>query len=59
MRYNIGLHVDCCLGSFIITFAERAGLAQGIPKFDFQVPGVSAISCDTVSCFARMIVAVC
>jgi sphinganine-1-phosphate aldolase len=48
-RYNVGLHVDCCLGSFIIAFAGRAGYGADIPKFDFSVPGVTAISCDTVS----------
>ncbi|ORY22698.1 putative sphinganine-1-phosphate aldolase [Naematelia encephala] len=46
-RYNIGLHVDCCLGSFIVPFLERAGLSEGVEKFDFRVPGVTAISCDT------------
>lgn len=46
-RYKIGLHVDCCLGSFIVAFAKAAGLGDKIPKFDFQLPGVTAISCDT------------
>ncbi|KAI9884497.1 MAG: SNARE-binding exocyst subunit S6 [Watsoniomyces obsoletus] len=42
---NIPLHVDCCLGSFIIAFLERAGFES--TAFDFQVPGVTSISCDT------------
>ncbi|KAL7420128.1 Dihydrosphingosine phosphate lyase [Cryptotrichosporon argae] len=46
-RYNIGLHVDCCLGSFILAFVERAGLGAGLEPFDFRVEGVTAISCDT------------
>ncbi|BEI87550.1 uncharacterized protein CcaverHIS019_0102680 [Cutaneotrichosporon cavernicola] len=46
-KYKTGLHVDCCLGSFIISFAQRAGYSDGLPKFDFSVPGVTAISCDT------------
>jgi len=52
-RYNIGLHVDCCLGSFIIPFLEQAGLADGengrykLTPFDFRVRGVTSISCDT------------
>ena len=25
LRYNVGLHVDCCLGGFIVPFAEKAG----------------------------------
>ncbi|KAF8547229.1 PLP-dependent transferase [Imleria badia] len=52
-RYNIGLHVDCCLGSFIVPFLEQAGLADGengrykLTPFDFRVRGVTSISCDT------------
>ncbi|KAJ7680658.1 pyridoxal phosphate-dependent transferase [Mycena polygramma] len=52
-KYKIGLHVDCCLGSFIVPYLEKAGLADGVDgkykmyPFDFRVPGVTAISCDT------------
>ncbi|KAJ3726910.1 PLP-dependent transferase [Lentinula raphanica] len=51
--YNIGLHVDCCLGSFIVPYLEKAGLAEGsngkykLYPFDFRVNGVTSISCDT------------
>lgn len=48
-KANIGMHVDCCLGSFIMPFLARAGLADGVEKFDFSVPGVTSISCDIVS----------
>mmetsp|Transcript_59900 Transcript_59900/g.188077 ORF Transcript_59900/g.188077 Transcript_59900/m.188077 type:complete len:551 (+) Transcript_59900:35-1687(+) len=44
MRRNIGLHVDCCLGGFLVPFMEKAGFP--IPKFDFRVEGVTSISCD-------------
>jgi sphinganine-1-phosphate aldolase len=44
-KYNIGLHVDCCLGSFILPFLEKAGFPS--EPFDFRVEGVTAISCDT------------
>lgn len=44
-KYNIGLHVDCCLGSFIMPFLEKAGFST--EPFDFRVEGVTAISCDT------------
>ncbi|KAF8268623.1 PLP-dependent transferase [Lactarius quietus] len=44
-KYNVGLHVDCCLGSFIIPFLEKAGFSS--EPFDFRVEGVTAISCDT------------
>jgi hypothetical protein len=29
-------------------FLDRAGLNDGVPDFDFKVPGVTSISCDTV-----------
>ncbi|KAK4704539.1 sphinganine-1-phosphate aldolase, partial [Phenoliferia sp. Uapishka_3] len=45
VRYSLGLHVDCCLGSFLVPFLERAGYPYD--PFDFRVPGVSSISCDT------------
>jgi len=51
-QYNLGLHVDCCLGSFIVPFIERAFPASErdgyvMPDFDFRVEGVTAVSCDT------------
>jgi sphinganine-1-phosphate aldolase len=42
---NIPLHVDCCLGSFLVPFLERAGYPS--EPFDFRVKGVTSISCDT------------
>ncbi|OMJ26260.1 Sphingosine-1-phosphate lyase, partial [Smittium culicis] len=45
MKKGIGMHVDCCLGSFLMPFMEDAGFK--IPNFDFRVPGVTSISCDT------------
>jgi len=44
VKYNVGLHVDCCLGGFIVPFMGAAGYP--IPPFDFRVPGVTSISCD-------------
>ncbi|WWC86025.1 uncharacterized protein L201_000896 [Kwoniella dendrophila CBS 6074] len=46
-KHNIGLHVDCCLGSFILPFMEKAGFGGDIEPFDFRVKGVTSISCDT------------
>jgi glutamate/tyrosine decarboxylase-like PLP-dependent enzyme len=40
-----GLHVDGCLGGFLLPFGEELG--YGIPAFDFRLPGVSSISADT------------
>jgi glutamate/tyrosine decarboxylase-like PLP-dependent enzyme len=42
---NIGLHVDGCLGGFILPFGQELG--YDIPLFDFRVPGVTSISADT------------
>ncbi|KZO98805.1 PLP-dependent transferase [Calocera viscosa TUFC12733] len=44
-KHKVGLHVDCCLGSFIMPFMEKAGYP--IAPFDFRLEGVTAISCDT------------
>lgn len=44
LKKNIGLHVDCCLGGFLVPFMEKAGYP--LPPFDFRVPGVTSISCD-------------
>jgi len=44
-RNRVGLHVDCCLGSFIMPFLEKAGFP--VQPFDFRLEGVTAISCDT------------
>ncbi len=43
--HDIGLHVDGCLGGFFLPWAEKLG--QPVPPFDFRVPGVTSMSCDT------------
>ncbi|XP_069546061.1 sphingosine-1-phosphate lyase 1 isoform X2 [Brachyistius frenatus] len=45
VRYNLPLHVDACLGGFLIVFMAKAGYK--LPPFDFTVKGVSSISADT------------
>ena len=45
LDHNIGLHVDGCLGGFILPWGEQLG--YDIPAFDFRVPGVTSISADT------------
>ena len=42
---RVGLHVDGCLGGYLLPFGEQLGLP--IPPFDFRVPGVTTISADT------------
>ncbi len=41
---GIGLHVDACLGGFLLPWIERVGRA--LPTWDFRVPGVTSISAD-------------
>jgi len=45
LEYGVPLHVDSCLGGFLIPFMEQAGYP--LKPFDFRVPGVMSISCDT------------
>jgi glutamate/tyrosine decarboxylase-like PLP-dependent enzyme len=45
LERGVGLHVDACLGGFLLPFGEELGYA--IPPFDFRVPGVTSISADT------------
>ena len=45
LEHNVGLHVDCCLGGFVLPFART--LRGNIPDFDFTLPGVTSISADT------------
>uniref|UniRef100_A0A1L8E2I0 sphinganine-1-phosphate aldolase n=1 Tax=Nyssomyia neivai TaxID=330878 RepID=A0A1L8E2I0_9DIPT len=45
LKYNIPVHVDACLGGFVIIFMKSAGYP--LPPFDFRVKGVTSISADT------------
>lgn len=51
VKYNVPLHVDACLGSFIVPYLERVynevDASVKVPLFDFRLPGVTSISCDT------------
>ena len=44
-RHGVPLHVDACLGGFVLPFARRLG--HPVPPFDFSVPGVTSMSVDT------------
>lgn len=41
---GVPLHVDSCLGGFVLPFMERLGYP--VPPFDFRVPGVTSIAAD-------------
>jgi len=45
LRAGIGMHVDGCYSGFLLPWLERLG--YDIPPFDFRLPGVTSISCDT------------
>jgi glutamate/tyrosine decarboxylase-like PLP-dependent enzyme len=45
LKHGIGMHVDGCLGGFILPWIEKLGYA--IPPFDFRLPGVTSMSADT------------
>jgi len=45
VKYGIPVHVDACLGGFLIAFMDEAGFP--VKPFDFRVPGVTSISADT------------
>lgn len=44
-KHKIGVHVDCCLGGFLLPFMDKAGFK--LRPFDFRVKGVTSISADT------------
>ena len=39
VKYNVGQHVDCCLGGFILPFAKKLG---------YDIPGVCVLVCVIV-----------
>ena len=45
LERGTGLHVDGCLGGFLLPFGRELG--YDIAAFDFAVPGVTTISADT------------
>lgn len=45
LKHEIGLHVDGCLGGFILPWGQELG--YDIPVFDFRLRGVTSISADT------------
>ncbi len=43
-RRRVPLHVDACVGGFILPFMAMNGVA--LPAWDYRVPGVTSISAD-------------
>ncbi len=44
LEHGLWLHVDGCMGGFLLPYFRRLGAV--IPDFDFRVPGVTSISMD-------------
>ncbi len=43
-KHNIPLHVDACVGGYILPFIENSG--REVPLWDFRIPGVTSITAD-------------
>jgi glutamate/tyrosine decarboxylase-like PLP-dependent enzyme len=43
-KHGVPMHVDACVGGFILPFMEMNGVA--LPHWDYRVPGVTSISAD-------------
>jgi sphinganine-1-phosphate aldolase len=41
---KVPLHIDACVGGFMLPFIEKLG--RPVPLWDFRVPGVTSISAD-------------
>lgn len=42
--WDLNLHVDACMGGWVLPFKEMLG--EAVPPWDFRVPGVTSISAD-------------
>jgi glutamate/tyrosine decarboxylase-like PLP-dependent enzyme len=45
LERGIALHVDACIGGLVLPF-WRTPAGDGLPKWDFAVPGVTSLSAD-------------
>ena len=44
LERGLPLHVDACVGGFVLPWIEKLG--RPVPRWDFRVPGVTSISAD-------------
>lgn len=44
LAHKLPLHVDACIGGWVLPWIERLG--HRVPRWDFRVPGVTSISAD-------------
>jgi len=45
-EHDLPVHVDACLGGFFLPWVRQLE-GYELPPFDFSIPGVTSISCDT------------
>jgi sphinganine-1-phosphate aldolase len=45
VQRGVGMHVDSCLGGYILPFGQKLG--YDVPVYDYRLPGVTSISADT------------
>lgn len=43
-KHGIPVHVDACVGGYLLPFMEQAGIT--LPPYDFRVNGVTSVSAD-------------
>jgi len=43
-QHGIGMHVDACVGGFMLPFLKKLG--HDVPPFDFSIDGVTSMSAD-------------
>ena len=46
LKYDFGLHVDCCMGGFLLPFCKENGVKFPEDNYDLTVPGVTSFSVD-------------
>ena len=44
LEHNLWLHVDACVGGWLLPYFRRLG--EPVPEFDFAIPGVTSMSMD-------------
>lgn len=46
-KYNVGLHIDCCMGGVIIGYIDELKIKTGVEFCDFRNKNCTAISFDS------------
>ncbi len=46
LKHDVGLHLDLCMGGFLVPFAKELGYKLPEQAYDFSVKGVSSVSVD-------------